>query len=400
MSQPLRRCCLILCILCLGATCLRPLAASEAVDDLLNDLAQSVPADELAEPGSLLWPQMVAEAAEQAEALGFEGSDAQALRLAAAEAWIAAAEAERAQQLALAVLEEPSLDDANRQRAGLALVAAWQLLAERSGDGDEAAAAIPPDPAAYLHDLGIFNNVVLARAHTVAGIMNFGAPGSEQTASLQHFDAALGLLKDAAPEHRTPIFTLRLHAMELADDSTDQIQAWLDGHRGDPGLAPILDALFTASQGLVGQAAPPLRAAHLGNPDDDQKFVLAAAPGKTTLLFFSASWSQRALTLTPVVVALQQAQGDALQVIEISLDTADTMAQIPAYRARFGITHPIIGEGLGWDGALDDLWHIDAIPTILIVDGEGIVRSTNLAGEDPAATRTRIEQLLESLAND
>ena len=57
------------------------LAASEAeVDALLAELALTIPPDELAEPGSLIWPQTVAEAAEQAESLGLGADGARALK--------------------------------------------------------------------------------------------------------------------------------------------------------------------------------------------------------------------------------------------------------------------------------------------------------------------------------
>ena len=194
--------------------------------------------------------------------------------------------------------------------------------------------------------LGEFDALVTARAQVVAGIIAFAEPGSPQTKSLAYFDTALELLKDAAPVHRTPIFTLRLHAMELADEDMAAIRRWLDRHQEDPGLQPIMDAIFTASQNLIGQAAPALNAPRL----DGQAGAVGLRDGRMALVFFSASWSKQSATIVPVVVAVKNTLKDEIDIIEVSLDTKDTTPQIAAYMALHGISHPIIGESLGWDG--------------------------------------------------
>ena len=369
-------------------------ASEEEVDALLAELAQAIPPDELAEPGSLVWPQTVAEAAEQAEELGLGPEGAMALKLASAEAWLAAGEHQRAATDTQELLKTGALNDSMRRRAGLSLVASWQALVEAGADED-AEAAIPTDPLEALAEFGAFDALVIARAHVVAGVLAFADPGTPQTASLEHFDQALSLLIDEAPIHRTPVFTLRLHAMELADDDMAAIRRWLDQYQDDPGLQPILDAIFTASQNLIGQAAPALEAPRL----DGKAGAVTLPAGTPTLVFFSASWSQQSANMVPVVVELQNTLKEAIAVIEVSLDTKDTTPQIAAYMAKHGITHPIIGESLGWDGELDDAWHIDGIPSVLLVDGKGRVASQNLASDDANDTKQRILNAIEQLKN-
>lgn len=371
------------------------LTASEAaVDTLLTDLAQTIPPDELAEPGSLIWPQTVAKAAAQAEELELGKEGALALKLAAAEAWLAAGEAEESALQTKEVLQTERLSERMRNRAGLSLVAAWQFLAERGGDDEQA--VMPGDPLSELAAFGDFNALVTARAGVVAGIIAFAEPGSEQTDSISHFDRALSLLADEAAVHRTPVFTLRLHAMELADVDMADIRRWLDEHQEDPGLQPILDAIFTASQNLIGQVAPNLEAPRI----DGGKAAVNVQEGVPLLVFFAASWSQQSDHMVPVVVDLQNTLKDAIQVIEVSLDTRDTAAQIPAYIARHGISHPIIGDQLGWDGELDDAWHIDGIPSLILVDTKGRVASQNLASDDPADTKQRVLAAIKKLSED
>lgn len=371
-------------------------AVTSEVEHLLADLRQSIPLDELAEPGSTVWPEMVDEAASQADDLGLSAADQLALGLAAAEAWIAAGQGQRGIAWTKRVLEAPSLDDDLRQRAGLALVAAWQALVE-GPDGDPA--AVPTDPLAALADFGEFAAEVRARAHVVAALAGFGEIGDDHGPSLDHLDRALELLAGAPAAQRVPVFTLRLHAMELAEADMDAIRAWLERYHDDPAINSIRDALFTASQGLVGQEAPQLSAPRLDGVAGEEagEVALEDFRGSPVLVYFSATWSQGSRDLTPQLLRLAAAQAPPLQILEVSLDTRDTIPAIAAYVARFGISHPIIGEGLGWDGELSARWHIDAIPSVILVDGRGRVATTNLVGDELEATKANIVKAIQRL---
>jgi hypothetical protein len=38
-----------------------------------------------------------------------------------------------------------------------------------------------------------------------------------------------------------------------------------------------------------------------------------------------------------------------------------------------GITYPVLGEGLGWDSEIDDAWHVEGIPAVVLVGADGKV---------------------------
>ena len=132
-----------------------------------------------------------------------------------------------------------STEPASARRIGLGFSVA--ITVEQGGAEDPE--ALPEDPLTALKTFGDFDNLVVARAHVVSGIMAMRDEDPERRASLDLFDRALVLLKGENPIHRTPIFTLRLHTMELADADMDTIRAWLDGYQAI--WLNIMDSIFT-----------------------------------------------------------------------------------------------------------------------------------------------------------
>lgn len=393
MLHPLR----LFTLLLLAVCCLGTLSPAPAVEleHVLRELLRDIPEDERQEPGSTRWPEALDEAAQVADQLGLDQAGQAELMLRAGEAWLAVHQAQVAQRWITAALEHPGMAEALQQRAGLALVAVWQLQLD---DPDDEAPRLD-DPRERLGRYGTFSALVYARAYSVAGQRAMGQVGDDHAQALEYFDQALELLADAPYDHRVPVLSLRITAMERAGAQPPDIDAYLQSMDDDRAVAIIREILYTGAQEMVGNPAPPLRAQRRDNADEAM-WDLAEYAGKPALIYFSASWSQAAREITPLVVRLSDQFFDRVTVVEVSLDNQDTLRNLADYRAVYGITHPVIGEGMGWDGTLDTQWHITAIPSIVVVDASGRVAATQLIADDPQATRAQVEDVLKRLLQD
>ncbi|TVR14256.1 MAG: TlpA family protein disulfide reductase [Planctomycetota bacterium] len=371
-----------------------PSASAAELDHILRELMHDIPEDERQEPGNTRWPETLSEAAQVADELGLDASAQADLLLHAGEAWLAVRQVESAQQWITAALSHAGMNEALRQRAGLALVAVWQL---RLDDPDEPDPQLD-DPLQRLQRHGDFGPLVHARALSLAGQLAMGQVGDDHTQALAYFDQSLELLAQEHPDHRVPVLSLRITAMERSGAQPGDIEAYLETLNDDPAVAIVREILYTGAQEMVGSPAPPLRAARQDNAAgewDIQEHV-----GQPILVYFSASWSQAAREITPQIVRISDQFFDQITVVEVTLDNQDTLRNLADYRAVYGITHPVIGEGLGWDGTLDSQWHITAIPSVVVVDAAGRVAATQLIADTPEATRAQISQLLERLVQE
>jgi thiol-disulfide isomerase/thioredoxin len=353
-----------------------------SVSDLLAQVDASIPADELAEPGNPA--RATAIAALAATDLGLDAAGVLDLRLSLAEAWLDALDHAQATTAAGAVAADATATPAQRERAGLALVAAWSLASR--------AAAAPADPAEVLKPLGTLPPRVAARA-AVARAERLTL--AKDAAALAEVDAALLFLKDQPAEERVPVYALRLLAMEATGAKPAAVLAWLQARTADPAAAQIADSVLTAGQKLVGRPAPKLVAERRdGQPG---ALDLATLQGKPVLLDFFATWCQPCVAQAPALTALVKRLGERVHVVGVSLDTKDTIERIPQFLQDHGVTWPVVGEGRGWDGEGHAAFHVTAIPAFVLIGPDGRIAAVDLAGADGQATAANIERALVDL---
>lgn len=146
----------------------------------------------------------------------------------------------------------------------------------------------------------------------------------------------------------------------------------------------------------------PTRGPHIGRPDalvgkkaidfnvkdlDGNDLSLEQYRGTVVLLDFWAVWCGPCIAEMPNVKGVYEKYKDAnFQIIGISLD--ESRATLVGYLEKEGITWPQVFDGNGWKNQVAQMYGINAIPHMYLIDGEGVVRKSGVRGSalEPAVT--------------
>ena len=130
----------------------------------------------------------------------------------------------------------------------------------------------------------------------------------------------------------------------------------------------------------AGQIAPAFTAKFTDGKDvkfpEDYK-------GKIVLIDFWATWCGPCVEELPNVVAnYQKYHGKGLEVLGVSLDKADSADKLAAFTAENMMPWPQIYDGKFWKAEVSQLYGIDAIPHMILIDGDtGKIVFDNPRGE-------------------
>ncbi len=377
----------LLLLLALGLAGSSAMAAS--ADDILQTVNQNLTPEELEEPGGQTRAKAIADLI-KGGGLGLDAEQLTSLKLALAEAWLDALQPDQCIGVVKEVLAGAATP-AQRERAGLAFIAAWQIQLAQAPDAKSVPAATTV--VAALGDLGpkVSARAQVAEAgHLLMTVDDKGKP-LKAAAALLHYDSALALLKDQNASERVPVYHLRLLAMEALGDKPDAVQAWLLARKADPAAAEVADSALTGGEKMVGQAAPAITLKRIDGKG--ASVTLDQFKGKPLVLFFFATWHQPSRDLAPGLAAFADKHKD-LAVLGISLDTTDTVKDIPAWIQATGIDFPVAGDQQGWDGETAASYHVDKIPTLILVGADGTIRAVDLIAP---AVETTLQNLAAAL---
>lgn len=162
-------------------------------------------------------------------------------------------------------------------------------------------------------------------------------------------------------------------------------------------LKQLSEKFPQTNEGITAQRMLPL--ASLAGQKLQMKFTSTAGKGisiedyrgKVVLVSFWASRSQACQQDTPGLVKLHEERGkDGFDIIGVSLDTEK--GEMEAYVKGSGMTWPEFFDPKGAESDLVRGYGVFALPTTLLVDRSGVVRSVNLRGEQLAS---RVDFLLK-----
>ena len=141
------------------------------------------------------------------------------------------------------------------------------------------------------------------------------------------------------------------------------------------GELPTITAHGGRPDALVGKKAIDFNVKDL----DGNDLSLEKYRGNVILLDFWAVWCGPCIAEMPNVKGVYEKYKDAnFQIIGISLDRSrDTLV---GYLEKEGITWPQFFDENGWQNRVAQMYGINAIPHMYLIDGEGVVRKSGVRG--------------------
>jgi len=146
-----------------------------------------------------------------------------------------------------------------------------------------------------------------------------------------------------------------------------------------PIIVDILTRLELQEQTAVGKTIPDFA---MPTPDGNELNIMEeVAKNKITLLDFWASWCGPCRQEMPFMVGLyEKYQGKGLGIIGISLDK-DHDAWTKGID-ELGITWPQISDLKYWQSEAADMFQVQSIPHIVVVDQQGVILNRGIRGEE------------------
>lgn len=129
-----------------------------------------------------------------------------------------------------------------------------------------------------------------------------------------------------------------------------------------------------------------------GNGRPAEGLSLGDLRGKVVILDFWATWCVPCVEALPDMAAFdQRMRGRGVTTLGILTDDDDLRGAARMVR-DLGVTYPVLVDA---DNEVGDRYAIDSLPTLVVVDGSGVIRATEV-GPRPARMLARlVEPLLE-----
>lgn len=199
------------------------------------------------------------------------------------------------------------------------------------------------------------------------------------------------------------------------DAGAAAVRAYLAKVAAEPGQPAPVEAnqrrYLVAIEPFLGKPAPELRVDHVvGGAADLTGGPVACLRGKVVVLDFWQSWCEPCRKAMPELVAAQKAHAGDLAVLGVCrvenygydvserravrpIAAADFPAHVADFRADMGLNYPLL---IAADGSNSETYRVAGIPTLVIVDRQGIVRYMSCGAGEPGLFGAALAGVLQA----
>ena len=151
----------------------------------------------------------------------------------------------------------------------------------------------------------------------------------------------------------------------------------------------VLPRLDPGAEALIGQPATDFALPVIHGGDAGSRIRLSDLRGQVVVLDFWASWCKPCLQGFPILKRAAMALGR--RAMFVGINTGDDPASAQAVLGRLDPPYPCVEDS---DGSVATMYDVDNLPTLVVVDAEGTVRSVRTG----VATPEEIDKLIASAA--
>jgi len=145
-------------------------------------------------------------------------------------------------------------------------------------------------------------------------------------------------------------------------------------------LLVVLPRLALHRHPLVGKPAPDFALDVIHNGEPGSKLQLAKLQGQPVLLAFWATWCGVCRAETPALNRVAERYKERGLVV-VGVDTADKPGLGAPVAKRLGMVYPVVYD----DRDVDDLYGVQALPTLVVVGRDGQVQAVRVGLTDESA---------------
>jgi cytochrome c biogenesis protein CcmG, thiol:disulfide interchange protein DsbE len=154
-------------------------------------------------------------------------------------------------------------------------------------------------------------------------------------------------------------------------------------------LLAALPRLALHRHPLVGKPAPDFALDVIHNGEPGAKLQLAKLQGQPVLLAFWATWCGVCRAETPALNRVAERYKDRGLVV-VGVDTNDKPGLGAPIAKRLGMVYPIVYD----DRDVDDLYGVEALPTLVVVGRDGQVQAVRVGLTDESALDALVSAVL------
>lgn len=153
-------------------------------------------------------------------------------------------------------------------------------------------------------------------------------------------------------------------------------------------LAVTNDLCAPGASPLVGATAPSFALPIVGGEGaaSGDRLDLAALRGHVVVLDFWASWCPPCRASVPAIEAFSRAHPD-VRVVGVNVEAHRDPAFVADAHARLGASYPTVQDV---DGSLERAYGIRGLPTLLVVDRDGVIRTAHVGAVDRRWLETNV----------